>query len=118
MVAAVLTQSMRSLLPILAVPYAPGPPASRPMPHAQPSVDREWEGVTIPAHRTRVGSRRGLLVMMGILGGLVDGGVREGKPENPLVPGIAGAVGLLILVIVGMALIGLVVRFLLTGQLP
>src|SRR5439155_6862078 len=47
-----------------------------------------------------------------------DGGVREGKPENPLVPGIAGAVGLLILVIVGMALIGLVVRFLLTGQLP
>ena len=49
---------------------------------------------------------------------LVDGGVREGKPENPLVPGIAGAVGLLILVIVGMALIGLVVRFLLTGQLP
>jgi len=62
---------MRSLLPILAVPYAPGPPASRPMPHAQPSVDREWEGVTIPAHRKRVGSRRGLLVMMGILGGLV-----------------------------------------------
>jgi len=62
---------MRSLLPILAVPYAPGPPASRPMPHAQPSVDREWEGVTIPAHRKRVGSSRGLLVMMGILGGLV-----------------------------------------------
>ena len=49
---------------------------------------------------------------------LVDGGVREGKPENPLVPGIAGAIGLLILVIVGLALIGLVVRFLWTGQLP
>src|SRR5437773_11589707 len=71
MVAAVLTLSMRSLLPILAVPYAPGPPASRPMPHAQPSVDREWHAATFPAHRMRLGSRRGLLVMMGILGGLV-----------------------------------------------
>src|SRR6266480_223456 len=41
------------------------------MPHAQPSVDREWEGVTVPAHRKRVGSRRGLLVMIGTLAGLV-----------------------------------------------
>ena len=62
---------MRRLLPILAIPYAPGPPASRPMPHAQASLDREWEGVAIPARRKRFGSRRGLLVMIGILAGLV-----------------------------------------------
>jgi len=34
-------------------------------------VDREWEGVAIPARRKRFGSRRGLLVMIGILAGLV-----------------------------------------------
>lgn len=49
---------------------------------------------------------------------LVDGGVREGKPENPLTPDLAGAVWLLILLIAGLALGAFAVRFLMTGQFP
>ena len=41
---------------------------------------------------------------------MVDGGVREGRPENPHAPGMATAFLLLILVIVGLALVGLAIR--------
>jgi hypothetical protein len=49
---------------------------------------------------------------------VVDGGVREGKPENPYTPNLAAAAGLAILLILGLAAMGMVVRYLTTGQFP
>lgn len=49
---------------------------------------------------------------------VVDGGVREGKPENPHTPNFNAGMLLVILVIVGLALIGLAVRYLTTGRFP